>query len=65
MRILKSTHFQGGSLEYKKYYSVLNTKRQRLQTQIKKIEDLLSCSKKGQKHNNNFKKMQEDKVLYI
>jgi len=52
--------FQGGSLEYKKYYSILNSRRQRLQKQVKKIEKSLSLSKNVQNSTDNVTR--EDKV---
>lgn len=54
--------FQGGSLEYKKYYSILNSRRQRLQKQVKKIEKSLSLSKNVHNSTENVRVTRENKV---
>jgi len=54
--------FKGGSLEYKKYYSVLNSRRQRLQKQVTKIEKTLKFGKKVQNTTDNLNETREDKV---
>lgn len=54
--------FQGGSLEYKKYYSILNLRRQRLQKQVMKIEKSLSLNKKVQNTSENLRETRGDKV---
>lgn len=52
--------FQGGSLEYKKYHSILSIRRQRLQKQVMKMEK--SIRKGVQNRNNNMNETLEDKV---
>ncbi|XP_003240691.1 valine--tRNA ligase isoform X1 [Acyrthosiphon pisum] len=53
---------KGGSLEYKKYYSILNSRRQRLQKQVMKMEKSLSLSKTFKNSSDDSRVARADKM---